>query len=882
MAYDIIVGRDASDKERFGDKGLIYIGKGYVKMGNYTSLSNKIYMDVARSHVVLVAGKRGSGKSHSLGVIAEELSLLSSEASRNIASLIFDTMGIFWTMKYKNEKDKDLLREWQLENKSLPVRIFVPFGKIEEYREKNIPVDNTFAIKISELEAEDWIVLFNLPLTSLPAVLIQRIITELKDKLVNFTLEDIQMAIEHDRRANANTKEIASTLFSAADNWGIFSREKEGTEISDLVKAGVTSVLDVSVYSSIGAYNIRALVISLITRKLFKVRMDARKEEELDAIRHGQDYLSYGSERAEPLVWIFVDECLTGDTEIITSIAHTPMQEIINKFEKGENIEVLGFDIEKNKFAHYPVTQIYKKGKRKIIKITTETGKEIKCTPEHRVLTRGGFASAFSVKEIATPIIQHYSEDKKCIKARILGHLFGDGWASKKTQSLGFSGKINPEDLNTIKKDLQILGLKSSNIYSRKTVSKIKNNKGEIINVIGTSHSIQASRKAFKYFEDLGIIKGDKIIQATKVPEWIKNGNEKIKSEFFAALMGSDGQTITSSRNVSGDFNAIRFSFNKLEKLEKEAFEYANELKELLESLGIGISKISKREWNIRKNGDKTIKIVITLRGNIKNTINFLEKVGYRYSTKKEREGNKWLHYLKARQFIKNAREKIYEKAKELHKKGLGKTKISKELRFPEAQIRDWLYLDMKPGLPKNFPDFDEWIENRLNENILYEKVVGVNECGEEEVYDLSVSNVHNFVSNGLITHNCHEFLPRDSTTPATDALKQLLREGRQPGISLVLATQQPGQIHRDAMTQSDIIIAHRVTSKPDVEALNNIMQTYLLEDIKQQMDDLPSLKGSAIILDDNSERLYPIRIRPRFTWHGGEAPSAIRAEVRI
>src|SRR3989344_3235562 len=62
MAYDIILGRDSSDKEKFKDKGLIYLGKGYVKMGNYTSLSNKIYMDVARSHVVLVAGKRGSGK----------------------------------------------------------------------------------------------------------------------------------------------------------------------------------------------------------------------------------------------------------------------------------------------------------------------------------------------------------------------------------------------------------------------------------------------------------------------------------------------------------------------------------------------------------------------------------------------------------------------------------------------------------------------------------------------------------------------------------------------------------------------------------------------------------------------------------------------------
>ncbi|GAH57498.1 unnamed protein product, partial [marine sediment metagenome] len=127
-----------------------------------------------------------------------------------------------------------------------------------------------------------------------------------------------------------------------------------------------------------------------------------------------------------------------------------------------------------------------------------------------------------------------------------------------------------------------------------------------------------------------------------------------------------------------------------------------------------------------------------------------------------------------------------------------------------------------------------------------------------------------------MFIDEAHEFLPLDKKTIATDALVQLLREGRQPGISLVLATQQPGQIHKDVMTQSDIIISHRVTSQPDLEALNKIMQSYLLESIKKYMDDLPSLKGSAIILDDNSERIYPMRIRPRFTWHGGEAPTLV------
>ena len=133
-----------------------------------------------------------------------------------------------------------------------------------------------------------------------------------------------------------------------------------------------------------------------------------------------------------------------------------------------------------------------------------------------------------------------------------------------------------------------------------------------------------------------------------------------------------------------------------------------------------------------------------------------------------------------------------------------------------------------------------------------------------------------------MFIDEAHEFLPLEGKTAATDALIQLLREGRQPGISVALATQQPGQIHRDVMTQSDIVIAHRVTSQPDTEALNFIMQSYLLESIKRYMDDLPDMKWSAIILDDNSERIYPMRVRPRFTWHGGEAPSSVNVERKI
>jgi len=63
---------------------------------------------------------------------------------------------------------------------------------------------------------------------------------------------------------------------------------------------------------------------------------------------------------------------------------------------------------------------------------------------------------------------------------------------------------------------------------------------------------------------------------------------------------------------------------------------------------------------------------------------------------------------------------------------------------------------------------------------------------------------------------------------------------------------------------------------------LNYIMQSYLMKNIKTYLNDLPKLKGTGIILDDNSERIYSMRARARFTWHGGEAPTAIKVKKRI
>ena len=82
--FDIVIGRSAKDKERYGIKGTVLIGKHYVKMGRTSSLANKIYMDMIRSHIVFICGKRGGGKSYTMGVIAEGVADLPMDIKKNI------------------------------------------------------------------------------------------------------------------------------------------------------------------------------------------------------------------------------------------------------------------------------------------------------------------------------------------------------------------------------------------------------------------------------------------------------------------------------------------------------------------------------------------------------------------------------------------------------------------------------------------------------------------------------------------------------------------------------------------------------------------------------------------------------------------------------
>jgi len=296
-----VLGRDLKDLEKYGSQGCAYLGKVVMSSGEKPVLGRKVLVDVSRPHLMLICGKRGGGKSYTLAVLMEEMARLDPIIKNRVSAVTIDTVGIFWGLKLAAGNDAEL-KDWDLAAQKTNVKVLVPQGQLNFYKEKGLPIDGAFTLKCSELEETEWMALFRLSWRDPEGILLSRAVQKVREKIgTYYGIDDIISAISTDDESDKFMRQGMISRMQMVKSWDLI--QKEGTKISELATPGMITVVDVSSYrQTVGAEGVKDIVVALIGKKLFEQRMLYRKEEEMKLITENKRTSKM------PLVWMLIDE----------------------------------------------------------------------------------------------------------------------------------------------------------------------------------------------------------------------------------------------------------------------------------------------------------------------------------------------------------------------------------------------------------------------------------------------------------------------------------------------------------------------------------------------------------------------------------------------
>lgn len=334
----------------------------WVSLGRLAELgpSKDVRLDLSREHVVSIVGKRGSGKSFTLGSFLEGLCTTESSTpigalSKDRAALLFDTLNIFQFMTapvsadtgsmHVDEQDK-LLKRWGLEPVELDVDLWVPAGFEDRVTGRAKP----FRIRTRDMTVDDWAAL--LGVDAMQDIMGQLLSLTL-DKVIrrgwtdaqgtahasnaNYAIGDLldclreDQEIEHDY--SSETVRAVRQRLTAYEASPLFG--PNGTELNELLQGGRLSVLLLSGVPD----DVRLVTIFLTIRKLLFARAQASEAAKTLSLGFADDpkereRIDSILASAPPKTWVVIDEA----QNIFPSEKQTAASAILLRFvREGRN-----------------------------------------------------------------------------------------------------------------------------------------------------------------------------------------------------------------------------------------------------------------------------------------------------------------------------------------------------------------------------------------------------------------------------------------------------------------------------------------------------------------------------------------------------------------
>ena len=383
-------------------------------------------------------------------------------------------------------------------------------------------------------------------------------------------------------------------------------------------------------------------------------------------------------------------QCISGDARIYTERGLIRVDEV----EDGDRL------IHKNK--SYKIDRLINKGENVVYELVTNTGRKLKLTDNHPILTQRGFKELKELSSGDTLFIEDSLVDGNIVidplEAYLAGLFYGDGSYSKNNNVIRFATGLDRHEL---------IGILESYFKVKPHIVRGSN-----------THGVYVVNKDIK---NDWLNKYPKNVSGSiEIPDIIWKSSIETKKHFIGGLIDSDG---------SVNSNRIRYS-SKSEK-------FIDDLLLLCNSVGIyGIKDEHHRETNY---GYQDIYHFIIY------SMDSISKIrGYNRLTRKRREIDFMINH---KSFSQCRTEyiplNIYENI------GYDHNKVYRAIKNGKRRGRLTRNI-IKSFLP--YTNNDNW-GNVLSYR--YETINSITKKGIETVYDITVPDIGIFNPNGVVVHNC-------------------------------------------------------------------------------------------------------------------------------